>query len=105
MNMNEEMKRLFGKFLFATVVIVCISAFICGSTTVKERGEYNLYLTKYAVMSFSGTSEKIETKLRDNRFSLELPLQKIGLKAERIICMTPLSPFYYIAENIKVLMQ
>ena len=103
--MNEEMKRLFGKFLFVTVIIVCVSAFLCGSTTVKERGEYNLYLTKYAVMSFSGTSEKIEAKLKDHRFSLGLPVEKVRRNAERIICMTPLSPFYYIAENIKVLMQ
>ena len=103
--MNEEMKRIFGKFLFVTVIIVCISAFLCGSTTVKERGEYNLYLTKYAVMSFSGTSEKIEAKLKDNRLSLDLPLEKIVRKAESIVCMTPLSPFYYIAQNIKALEQ
>jgi hypothetical protein len=99
--MNEEMKRIFGKFLFVTVIIVCVSAFTCGSTTVKERGEYNLYLTKYAVMSFSGTSEKIEAKFKDNSFSLQLPLKKAKLIAEKLVCLTPLSPFYYIVVNIK----
>jgi len=99
--MNEEMKRLFGKFLFATVVIVCLSAFLCGSTTVRERGEYNLYLTKYAVMSFSGASEKLEATLEENRFSLKIPVERIKREAEKFVCLTPLSPFYYIRESVK----
>ena len=103
--MNEEMKRLFGKFLFIVVVIVCLSAFLCGSIAVKERGEYNLYLTKYAVMSFSGTSEKLEAKLTDESFSLNIPMQKIRTEAEKIVCLTPLSPFYYINENLKVILK
>lgn len=103
--MNEEMKRLFGRFLFATVVIVCVSAFLSGSISVKERGEYNLYFTKYTVMSFSGTSEKIEAKLKDNRFSLDLPVEKVRYAAERIVCLTPLSPFYYMVESVKVLLR
>ena len=103
--MNEEMKRLFGKFLFVTVIIVCASAFLCGSTTVRERGEYNLYLTKYAVMSFSGTAEKIEAKLTDERLSLNVPLRKIGAETEKFVCLTPLSPFHYISEGIKMILE
>ncbi len=103
--MNEEMKRLFGKFLFVTVVIVCFSAFLCGSIAVKERGEYNLYLTKYAVMSFSGTSEKIEAKLTEEQLSINIPIQKIKREAEKFVCLTPLSPFYYIGENMKTILK
>lgn len=102
MNMNEEMKSLLGRFLFITVIIVCASALFCGSTTVKERGEYNLYLTKYAVMSFSGASDKVEAKLSENRFELDLPMKKVRNTAERIVCITPLSPFYYLANSIKL---
>ena len=105
MNMNEEMKRLFGKFLFVTVLISCFSAFLCGSISVKERGEYNLYLTKYAVMSFSGTSERLEAKLSEEQLSLNIPLQKIRREAEKLVCLTPLSPFYYIAENLKTILK
>ena len=103
--MIEELKRVFGKLLFVTVVIVCCSAFLCGSIAVKERGEYNLYLTKYTVMSFSGTSQKIEAKLKDNRLSLNLPMKKVKLETENFICLTPLSPFYYLAESIKELLE
>ena len=103
--MNEEMKGLFGRFLFVTVVIVCVSAFFCGSTTVKERGEYNLYLTKYAVMSFSGTSDKIEAKLHNNRFELDLPVEKVRRTAERMVSVTPLSPFYHLVNSVKLFVE
>lgn len=103
--MNEEMKWLFGKFLFAVVIIVCASAFLSGSISVKERGEYNLYLTKYAVMSFSGTSEKLEARLTEDSFSLDIPIRKIRTEAEKLVCLTPFSPFYYISENLRVILK
>lgn len=103
--MNEEMKKIFGKFLLSTVLIVCVSAFLAGSTTVKERGEYNLYLTKYAVMSFSGTSEKLSAKLKEDEILLNLPLEKMGSDFRKYIWLTPLSPFYYLAESTRKLLQ
>ena len=103
--MNEEMKRLFGRFLFVTVIIVCLSAFLCGSTTVRERGEYNMYLTEYAVMSFSAASEKLEASIGNEGFSLEIPLEKVRSRFRKFICLTPLSPFYYIRESIGSLLR
>ena len=97
--MNEEMKKLFGKFLFTTVLIACISAFFAGQITVSERGEYNLNMTKYAVMSFSGTSEKLDAKLKENQLLLEVPLNEFKDKFQKYVCLTPLSPFYYLAKS------
>lgn len=91
------MKKLFGKFLFTTVIIACASAFFAGQITVSERGEYNLNMTKYAVMSFSGTSQKLEAKYEENRLRLEVPLNKFKEKFEKYVCLTPLSPFYYLS--------
>lgn len=103
--MNEEMKKLMGKFLFSTVLISCISAFLAGSTAVRERGEYNLYFTKYAVMSFSGASEKLEASFKEKRLSLNIPLEKVKLNLQKYACLTPFSPFYYIAESAENLLE
>ena len=98
--MNEEMKKIFGRFLFVTVIIACIGAFFAGEITVGERGEYNLNMTKYAVMSFSGTSEKLEADFSENRLTVSFPENEIRSKAERFVCLTPFSPFYYLIKGI-----
>lgn len=103
--MNEEMKRMLGKFLFATVIISCIAAFFAGSTAVKEKGEYNLNLTKYAVMSFSATSQKLEATLEEDELSVSIPVRKAVGYLERYIGFTFLSPFYYMAESVKGFLQ
>ena len=98
--MNEEMKKIFGRFLFVTVIIACTGAFFAGEITVGERGEYNLNMTKYAVMSFSGTSEKLEADFSENRLTVSFPENEIRSKAERFVCLTPFSPFYYLIKGI-----
>lgn len=103
--MNEEMKRMLGKFLFVTVIISCASAFLAGSTAVREKGEYNLNMTKYAVMSFSATSEKLEATLQNEEISLNIPLRKMADKLKRYVSFTFLSPFYYMADSMRVLLQ
>lgn len=98
--MNEEMKKIFGRFLFVTVIIACAGAFFAGEITVGERGEYNLNMTKYAVMSFSGASEKLEADFSENRLTVSFPENEIRNKAERFVCLTPFSPFYYLIKAI-----
>ncbi|MBQ4267181.1 MAG: hypothetical protein IJB93_03220 [Clostridia bacterium] len=103
--MNEEMKRIFGKFLFTTVIIACLGAFFAGEITVGERGEYNLNMTKYAVMSFSGTSEKLEAEFNENRLTVGFPENAIKSTVERFVCLTPFSPFYYFLKGAGGLMK
>ncbi len=99
--MNEEMKRMLGRFLFATVIIACVSAFFACEITVSERGEYNLNMTEYAVMSFSGTSEKLEAEFENNRLTVSLPKNYLKNQLEELVCFTPFSPFYYLFKGLK----
>ncbi len=101
--MNEEMKKIFGKFLFVTVIIACTGAFFAGEITVGERGEYNLNMTKYAVMSFSGTSKKLEAEFSENRLTVGFPKNGIKSAVERFVCLTPFSPFYYLIKGVEEL--
>lgn len=99
--MNEEMKRILGRFLFATVIIACVSAFFACEITVSERGEYNLNMTEYAVMSFSGASDKLEAEVENNRLTVSFPKNYIKNQLERYVCFTPFSPFYYLIKGLK----
>lgn len=103
--MNEEMKKIFGSFLLVTVAIACIGAFFAGAITVGERGEYNLNMTKYAVMSFSGSSEKLEADFSENRLTVSFPEKEIRSFTEKFVCLTPFSPFYYLLKGINAFKQ
>ncbi len=104
--MNIQIKKTIGKFLFMSVLISCITALAAGSVTVSERGNYNIFFTKYAVMSFSSSCEKIEAEYENNRLTLKVPVKKIKASAEKYVCLTPLCPVYYLlksAGDIKIL--
>lgn len=101
--MNREMKKLIGKFLFTSVLISCLTALAAGSTTVSERGNYNIFFTKYAVMSFSPSSEKLEAKLQENRLTVKVPVKRIESQWEKYACLTPISPIHYLTESIREL--
>ncbi len=94
------MKEKLKSFLLVTVVIFCLTAFSLGFLTVKERGEYNLYLTKYATMSFSNNSEKLKAEISENRYRINVPLKRIEGEIEKYICFTPLSLPYYLIKFI-----
>lgn len=102
--MNNEMKKLIGKFLLSSVLISCFTAFAAGSTTVSQRGEYNIYLTKYAVMSFSASSEKLEATVNENRLTVNIPTKKLEAEWEKYVCFTPLSLPYYLFQSVKRLL-
>ncbi len=99
--MKTHIKKHLQKFIFSTVIILCISVFVLGIVTVKEKGEYNMYLTRYAVMSFSDRTESLEAQLKDNRLKINIPLKKIKNTIRRYICFSPLSLPFYLFKDYK----
>lgn len=99
--MNKEMKKISGRFLFVSVFIACVSAFFACGITVGERGEYNLNMTEYAVMSFSGSSQKLEAEFENNCLSVSFPVNLLKNKMEKFICLTPFSPVFYFFKGLK----
>lgn len=46
-----EIKRILKQYAFSLVVIICLTAFLCGITVVREKTRYNMDMTRYATIT------------------------------------------------------
>ena len=71
-----ERRKIFRQYFFSVVVILCLSAFLCGSVTVKEKTDYNMRLTPYDVINAEKNQDGIEVSFAGETYFLKRALLK-----------------------------
>lgn len=98
--MNDEMKKLISRFLFASVFISCLTLFFAGSITAKQRSEYNSYRTQYTLLTIKTQDSQIDLSLDEKNYTLDLSGFKSLKKYENLIYLTPISPLFFCFECV-----
>ena len=103
--MNNEMKKIMGKFCFVSVVICCITAFCVGTVTAKQRSDYNIFYKQYPVFSMKTTEKKIEMTIDERKITFDIEKLKIPKQYERFIYYTPLSCIAFFIQSVSDLIE
>ena len=98
--MNNEMKKILGKFCFISVIICCITAFCIGTVTAKQRSDYNIFYKQYPVFSMKTTEERIEMTIDERKISFDIKKLKTPKEYSKYIYYTPLSCIAFFIQSV-----
>lgn len=97
---NKQIKAVVRKYIFATTVLVCGIIFSCGTLTASQKTAYNIYLKEYSVMTLTNTSERVGLDIDGEGYFLPLPDEEGSGQLKKLLKLTPLAPFVYLAQLI-----
>lgn len=103
--MNNETKRILGKFIFCCVIICCLFTLAAGTVTAKQKGDYNMFYKQYAVFSMKTNNKKIEMSVNEKTLTFDYEKFKIPEKYTKYIYYTPLSSVAFFISNLKEMLQ
>ncbi len=103
--MNDEMKKMFSRFLFVSVIICCFGLLAAGSITASQKSAKNTFDKAYAVMSVRTTKEKIEVNMGEKAFSMSLGLRDKIKEYEDYIILTPFASAYYLGKTVEEIVE
>ncbi len=101
--MNDEMKKIFSRFLFSSVIICCLGILASGSIAASQKSAKNTFDKAYAVMSVKNTGKNLEINMGEEKFNVDINLSDRIRKYEDYIMLTPLSAVYYLGKCVKEL--
>ena len=96
----KPIKQLTQKFLFLTVMIFCLVMLLCGSTTVKERTGYNMYLDKYSTVSVTTAEKNVSVKLDKNKYTFDTHNHHTMINNDKTVSFSPFGSSYYLFKTL-----
>lgn len=98
--MNDEMKRLISKFLFASVIICCIGLIVSGGIASSQKNAKNTFDKAYAVMKIENTEKALQLRLGNEELVVYKDETGRLEQYEEYIMLTPLSPVYFFVKSL-----
>lgn len=97
--MNREMKKILSRYFFSCVIVTCLLCFCTGIITAKQRSEYNSYFTPYAVMTLKSSNNKIDLRVDEKQYTVDMSDLKGLSKYHNYLYFTPFSCGVFFFES------
>ena len=88
------------KFIFVTVIVLCLLTVTGGALVVKQRTEYNMHLKDYSVVSVSSGSGKVEIRVNRNNYSFNTEPVFTAVKQGDYALFSPVGSPYYLFKTL-----
>lgn len=66
-----EKHKILRQYIFSVAVLLCLTVFLCGTVAVKEKTEYNMYMTPYDVIAIDKKNKGAEIRLGERAFFIQ----------------------------------